>query len=291
MSAPLISDVALWANCARSLVSSLSSLAEDTVRPRFDRARVSNKPDGSILTDADLAVQRALPCILERIYPAPLLGEEMPADEQDALWRAGIRGDTALWIADPIDGTANFASGLPWFAISVALMHNGKTVLGATVAPALNRHWHASAGGGSFCNDQSLRLSQYPDRLRDCIIGVDMTYLPESLRHKIANISPAGIANGYGQTSPWRGWRSLGASTLEWCALASGQIQAYVHGGQMPWDAAAGRLILEEAGGYSATLNAILEHHPNGTLCPTAFAAATPGIWQAWQQWLREHQD
>ncbi len=290
MSAPLISDIALWANCARSLVSSLSSLAEDTVRPRFDRARVSNKSDGSILTDADLAVQAALPGILERIYPAPLLGEEMPAAEQNALWRDGVRGDTALWIADPIDGTANFASGLPWFAISVALMHNGKTVLGATVAPALNQHWHASAGGGSFCNDQPLRLSHHPDRLRDCIVGVDMTYLPEPLRHQIANISPAGIAHSDDQTTPWRGWRSLGASTLEWCALASGQIQAYVHGGQMPWDAAAGRLILDEAGGRSTTLNAILGQPHDGALCPTAFAAAAPGVWPAWQQWLREHQ-
>lgn len=290
MSAPLISDTALWSTCARHLVTALAHLADIEVRPRFDCARVSNKADGSLLTDADLAVQQALPAILERIYPAPLLGEEMPHAEQSALWQSAQDGKAAHWIADPIDGTANFACGLPWFAISVALMHQGHIVLGATVAPALNRHWHASIGGGSFCNDQPLRLGRLPDRLNNCIVGVDMTYLPQTIRQQIANISPAGITHGDNQIAPWRGWRSLGASTLEWCALASGQIQAYVHGGQMPWDAAAGRLILAEAGGHSAPLNTLLQKPHDEALCPTAFAAAAPGVWLAWQQWLREHQ-
>jgi myo-inositol-1(or 4)-monophosphatase len=290
MSAPLISDTALWATCARHLVSALVHLADTEIRPRFECARVSTKADGSVVTDADLAVQQALPSILERIYPAPLLGEEMPSAEQSALWRSAQEGKVSLWIADPIDGTANFASGLPWFAISVALMHQGHIVLGATVAPALNKYWHASIGGGCFCNDQAHRLGPQPDRLNHCIVGVDMTYLPHTLRQKIANISPAGIANGDHQIAPWRGWRSLGASTLEWCALATGQIQAYVHGGQMPWDAAAGRLILEEAGGFSLPLCTVLQHPLDVSLCPTGFAAASPGVWPAWQTWLREHQ-
>ena len=290
MSAPLISDTALWANCASSLASALSQLGDAEVRPRFDCARISSKADGSLLTDADLAVQQALPAILERLYPAPLLGEEMPTAEQSALWQGAEDGDSALWIADPIDGTANFASGLPWFAISVALMLHGKIVLGATVAPALNQYWHASLGGGSFCNGQTLRLHKAPSDLHDCLVGVDMTYLPEVLRQRIANISPAGITNSLNQRAPWRGWRSLGASTLEWCALASGQLHAYVHGGQMPWDAAAGRLILAEAGGYSAPLTEILQYQSDTGLNPRAFAAASPGVWPTWQQWLREDQ-
>lgn len=289
MSASLISEKALWANCARQLVSALGHLADAEVRPRFDCARVSNKADGSVVTDADLAVQQALPGILERIYPAPLLGEEMTLAGQSALWQYAQDGKSSLWIADPIDGTANFASGLPWFGISVALMHQGHIVLGATVAPALNQYWHASIGGGCFCNEQLRQLSQQPDQLINCIIGVDMTYLPQKMRQQIANISPAGITNGDNQTAPWRGWRCLGASTLEWCALASGQIQAYVHGGQMPWDAAAGRLILAEAGGHSAPLDVLMQQPSDERLNPTAFAAASPGVWPAWQAWIREH--
>ncbi len=257
--------------------------------PRFSHARVYTKGDGSLLSDADLAVQNALPDILSEIFPAPLLGEEMPAEIQRQLWQECLSGKTSLWIADPIDGTTNFANGLPWFAISVALVHKGAAVLGATIAPALGQNWHASLGGGSFCNGTRLALGQEPRRLKDCVVGVDMTYLPAHSRQQIANISPAGIAREEGQTTPWRGWRSLGSSALEWCALASGQLNAYVHGGQMPWDAAAGRLILAEAGGHSDKLTHVLglsEYGP--TLSPTGYAGAAPGVWNAWQQWLRD---
>ena len=289
MSAPLISETAFWAIVAIELKQSLEALALQEVLPRFEHAQVTIKQDGSLLSDADLAVQQALPATLEAIYPAPLLGEEMPAVRQNQLWQDCINGRSALWIADPIDGTTNFASGLPWFALSVALVHQGVTVVGATIAPALQQSWHGSLDGGSYCNDKRLALTETPRTLRDCLIGVDMTYLPASLRQQIANISPAGIANGDTQTSPWRGWRSLGASTLEWCALASGQINAYVHGGQMPWDAAAGRLILAEAGGRSDKLAHVLGLSQHATsLSPIGYAAAAPGVWNAWQQWLRD---
>ncbi|MEN9902333.1 MAG: hypothetical protein RL651_997 [Pseudomonadota bacterium] len=289
MSAPLISETALWATCAIELNQALERLASQEVLPRFAHARVSTKADGSLLSDADLAVQNALPHILSEIFPAPLLGEEMPAETQRQLWQDGQSGKTPLWIADPIDGTTNFAHGLPWFAISVALVHKGTTVLGATIAPALAQNWHASLGGGSFCNGKRLTLGQEPLRLKDCVVGVDMTYLPAQLRQQIAHISPAGIAREDQQTAPWRGWRSLGASTLEWCALASSQLNAYVHGGQMPWDAAAGRLILSEAGGYSDKLAHVLglSQHASA-LSPTGYAAAAPGVWTTWQQWLRD---
>lgn len=291
MSSPLISDTAFWAACARALCHELHQLVQQEVLPRFERAHIVQKADGSLLSDADTAVQHALPAILSAIYPAPLLGEEMPVEAQAALWQASREGHSALWIADPIDGTTNFVHGLPWFATSVALVYQGKTVLGATLAPALNRIWHASLGGGSFCNDMTLQLPPMPRRLKDCVVGVDMTYLPATLRHHIADLSPAGISHGDGQSNPWRGWRSLGASTLEWCALASGQIQAYIHGGQMPWDAAAGKLILAEAGGFSATLDDIL-HQPAASpsmLAPTGYAAAAPSIWPLWQHWLQQH--
>lgn len=288
MSSPLISDTAFWATCTQALCHELHRLVQQQVLPRFERAHIVHKADGSLLSDADTAVQQALPEILSAIYPAPFLGEEMPAEVQTALWQSSQTQDSLLWIADPIDGTTNFAHGLPWFATSVALVCRGQTLLGVTVAPALNRIWHASLGGGSFCNDAALQLPTSPKHLKDCVVGVDMTYLPAPLRHRIADLSPAGVANGDGQSNPWRGWRSLGASTLEWCALASGQIDAYIHGGQMPWDAAAGRLILAEAGGYSAPLNDILGHQSTtiATLRPTGFAAAAPSIWPLWQDWL-----
>ncbi len=285
MSDPLISDRALWAGCAVTVAALLRDIAAREIFPRWQSLHVDHKSDGSLLSDADTAVQQALAQALPGIYPAPLLGEESQVNEQAALWREANRAQTPLWIADPIDGTSNFVAGLPWYAISVALMHQGKTVVGVTYAPALDGLWHATLDGGAFFNNQRLTLATAVRPLKSCLIGVDMTLLPQALRQTIANISPSGLTQSADQTSPWRGWRSLGASTLEWCALASGQIQAYVHGGQMPWDAAAGRLILAEAGGFSAVLtNTTMADRP----LPTAYAAAAPSVWPQWQAWLDE---
>lgn len=293
MSGPLISDTALWASCAQSVADLLCTIAAQEVLPRWQSVRVDHKADGSLLSDADTAVQRALAESLPSVYPAPLLGEESAPTEQLALWHAANAPSTSVWIADPIDGTTNFVSGLPWYAISVALMHQGQMVVGVTYAPSLNTLWHASLGGGAFMNGQVLTLPLTTRPLRTCLVGVDMTFLPQHLRQIIANVSPSGLSDNASQAATWRGWRSLGASTLEWCALASGQIQAYIHGGQMPWDAAAGRLILAEAGGHSAPLHETLSSEtPVNTkpesLLPTAYAAAAPGVWLAWQAWLRE---
>jgi fructose-1,6-bisphosphatase/inositol monophosphatase family enzyme len=292
MSAPLISDTALWANCARTVADLMRDIAAQEVLPRWQSVRFDFKADGSLLSEADTAVQQALARTLFDIYPAPLLGEESPTEEQSTLWNLSDKPNTTLWIADPIDGTTNFVSGLPWYAISVALVHQSQTVVGVTYAPSLGNLWHASLGGGAFCNDQPVLLPQAVRPLRSSLIGVDMTFLPAYLRAAIAHCSPSGLSRDSDQSAPWRGWRSLGASTLEWCALASGQIQAYVHGGQMLWDAAAGRLILAEAGGHSTTLEQIMQPLSNPStaatrLGPVGYAAAAPGVWQDWQSWLR----
>jgi myo-inositol-1(or 4)-monophosphatase len=292
MSEPLISHTALWASCAQSVADLLRTIAAQEVLSRWQSVQVDHKADGSLLSDADTAVQRALAESLSSVYPAPLLGEESAPTEQLALWHAANASNTSVWIADPIDGTSNFVSGLPWYAISVALMHQGQMVVGVTYAPSLNTLWHASLGGGAFMNGQMLTLPLTTRPLRSCLVGVDMTFLPQHLRQIIANVSPSGLNDNANQAAAWRGWRSLGASTLEWCALASGQIQAYIHGGQMPWDAAAGRLILAEAGGRSATLNEIIPELKRGSatsnvLASTAYAAAAPGVWHTWQDWLQ----
>lgn len=290
MTESLISKTALWATCAHAVAELLRRIAQEDLLPRWQSLRVDAKADGSLLSDADTAVQHALAQALPGIYPAPLLGEESAIETQTALWPTTGLADATLWIADPIDGTTNFVSGLPWYAISVALVHQGETVVGVTYAPALHSLWHASLHGGAFLNGQRLQLGRSPTALRDAVIGIDMTYLPTKLRRAIADCSPSGLCRGPEQTAPWRGWRSLGASTLEWCALASGQIHAYVHGGQMPWDAAAGRLIVREAGGHSAPLPQVLGQPTSAAdLQPTAYAGATPGVWQAWQTWLGEH--
>jgi Archaeal fructose-1,6-bisphosphatase and related enzymes of inositol monophosphatase family len=105
------------------VIALVRQVARDEVMPRYLKVAHSHKTDGSMCTEADVACQHALTAGLREIAPYPVLGEEMTEEEQIALWAAGTEG---LWCIDPIDGTSNFVNGIPYFALSVALMKNGK---------------------------------------------------------------------------------------------------------------------------------------------------------------------
>jgi len=122
-------------NLRHKLEAVLYQAAQEEVMPRFRRVAVTRKPDGSFLTEADLACQQALQRLLPALVDCPVLGEEMTSQEQEALWRDHA---DALWVVDPIDGTTNFAHGMPVFSISAALLRQGQPVLAATLLPALD---------------------------------------------------------------------------------------------------------------------------------------------------------
>lgn len=94
--------------------------------PRYLQVERIYKADGSFYTEADLAAQTSLLEKLHGIYPVAMIGEEMTDSQQQAQWQAGEEG---IWSIDPIDGTSNFMNGLPYFAVSVALMREGRSIL------------------------------------------------------------------------------------------------------------------------------------------------------------------
>ena len=122
------------------VIQTLRNIAQTEVMPRFLRVESTRKSDGTLFTEADLATQQALARCLPEILPYPVLGEEMTPDEQHALWDANPDG---LWVVDPIDGTTNFIHGLPYFAISVALMRQGRSELGVIYNPVSNEMFYA----------------------------------------------------------------------------------------------------------------------------------------------------
>ncbi|MFP4063521.1 MAG: inositol monophosphatase family protein [Halochromatium sp.] len=212
----------------------LREIAGDELLPRFAQADAREKADGSLVTDADLAVQRRLLTALAERWPLiPLLGEEMPAAEQARLL---ADQDAALWCLDPLDGTSNFTCGFPGFCISLALLRAGQVELGLVLDPLRDECFSARRGQGAQLDGQPIRPYSPGVQLGDCLAMIDFKRLPK-----------ARVADLFGADS-FRSQRNLGAVALEWCWLGAGRFQLYLHGGQGLWDHAAGRLIAEEAG-------------------------------------------
>jgi myo-inositol-1(or 4)-monophosphatase len=220
--------------------------------------------------NTDLAAQHALEAALKAIAPYPVLGEEMEDAEHQAHWLAGSAG---LWCVDPIDGTTNFVSGLPFFAMSIALLKQGRTVLGVVYDPQADECFYAEAGGGAFLDGEPLPLKTPPEALNRSIAGVDFKRIPRALAGRLA------------AEHPYSSQRNLGASTLDWCYLAAGRIHLYLHGGQKLWDYAAGALILEEAGGCVSRVDGS-DFWAGEPWTRSVAAAATPDLHAQWRNWL-----
>lgn len=256
------------------VIATVRSVAATEVMPRFLRVGHSRKEDGTLFTEADLACQRALETQLRLILDCPVIGEEMSREEQEAQWEAA--GDQPVWVFDPIDGTTNFVHGLPYFAISVALMHRGRTELAVTYNPVSDELFYAERGKGAFLNGNRLPLKKHVPAIKDAVAGVEIKWLGGRLPARLSSLAPYGSQ------------RNFGASTLDWCFLAAGRLDLYIHGGQRLWDYAAGALILEEAGGCIASIwHDDYWNEPLWTR--SAVAALNPELFAQWHQWVKSN--
>jgi myo-inositol-1(or 4)-monophosphatase len=245
-------------------------VAKEELLPRFARAERQFKGDGSIVTSADLAVQQRITSVLDRLTPGiPVLAEEMSAPQQESM--LGV-GESGLWCLDPVDGTSNFAAGIPFFSISLALIAKGMPVFGLVYDPLRDECFWARRGEGAWLDRERLYPGAVDLPLHRCIAMIDTKRLGPRAGRFIA--SP-----------PYGSQRSFGSVALEWCWLAAGRCQVYVHGRQALWDYAAGLLILQEAGGKAMTLEGESVFLPR--LVPrTVFAASTPALFDAARSWL-----
>ena len=255
-----------------ALIELVRQVARQEAMPRFLRVRRELKDDGTLFSEADLAVQRALVDRLLEIRQAPIIGEEMTAAEQQAAWDADADG---LWCIDPIDGTTNFINGLPLFAISVAWLCGGKARLGVTYNPVTDEMFYARDGGGAYLNGQRLPLRTSTHEISRGVANIDFKRTPKAIADRIA-LDP-----------PFYSQRNLGTSTLEWCYLAAGRLDLFVHGGQRLWDYAAGRVMLAEAGGFVCTLDCD-DFDAAPPWQRSVVAALDPAVFAAWRTWLRE---
>jgi myo-inositol-1(or 4)-monophosphatase len=257
-----------------NLCTVLRDAAQAEIMPRFRNVSSQAKADGSLVTAADLGAQQRIMESLKRLRPEiPLLGEEMTAWEQASLLEDA---DTGVWCLDPLDGTSNYACGYPYFGVSLALLKGGEPVLGTIYDPVRNECFCAERGAGAWIDGESLRSVSDRQELGDCLALVDLKRLP-----------PQDLSR-MGGDAPFRSQRNLGSVALDWCWLAAGRGQLYLHGGQKLWDYSAGRLIATEAavpsclfrrGGFEAPSGLSLEPR-------MAVAAANRALFERWVSWL-----
>jgi myo-inositol-1(or 4)-monophosphatase len=254
-----------------ALTNAIRHVAVNEIMPRYLKVARQHKDDGSFCTEADTAAQAALVGLLRGVADCPVLGEEMSDAEQHALWACGAEG---LWCLDPIDGTSNFVNGLPYFAVSAALLRHGRPVVGAVYDPVADEMFCAQKGKGAWLNGEPLPIKAFcPAGLSAAIAGVDFKRLSPRLRERLA------------VDHPYRSQRNFGASALDWCYVAAGRFDIYLHGGQRLWDYAAGVLILEEAGGRMCALDGG-DFWGGGPWERSVIASLRPSIFEGWRDWV-----
>ncbi|SFK80562.1 myo-inositol-1(or 4)-monophosphatase [Nitrosomonas aestuarii] len=259
------------------IIAIVREVAQQEVMPRYMRVARQVKADGSSFTEADIAAQKVLLQALQTIRPGAVMGEEMSQEAQEVQWLKGINGEAeGLWSVDPIDGTSNFLNGLPYFAISVAWMVQGKSELGVVYNPVTDEMYYAEKGCGAFLNNKPLPIKRNASILSSAIANVDLKRLHKKLATEVA-------AN-----PPYASQRNYGACALEWCYTAAGFFDLYLHGGQKPWDYAAGSLILEEAGGHMSGFE-YDDYWAGSPWRRSVIAALDAALFEQWRDWVREH--
>jgi myo-inositol-1(or 4)-monophosphatase len=200
-----------------------------------EQLQVSVKGPGDFVSRADRTAETTIREMLTEARPTyGFLGEEGGA-------KAG-EDPTRRWIVDPLDGTTNYLHGLPHWSVSIALEHKGQIVAGVVHDPVKDETFWAERGEGAWLNDTRLRVSGR-SRLIDCLFGTGIPFaskktLPAMLQD-LARLMPecAGV-------------RRLGSAALDLAYVAAGRQDGYWEREILPWDIAAGMLIVTEAGGF-----------------------------------------
>jgi len=196
--------------------------------------KVSSKEGvNNLVTEADHASEQAIIQIIKNDFPQHfILSEEtgeMPSDSN------------IKWIIDPIDGTVNFANGIPICAISIGVEKDGEMILGAVYNPFMNELFFAEKGRGATLNGKNIRVSEKPEVIKSCLVtGFPYTYTETS--NSPIRVFEKLIKEGVPV-------RRLGSAAIDLCWVAAGRFDGFYEHHLQAWDTAAGFLMVEEAGG------------------------------------------
>ncbi|OIO67386.1 MAG: inositol monophosphatase [Zetaproteobacteria bacterium CG1_02_53_45] len=217
------------------LADILKRAGKEIVLPAYAASVVvsSGKSDGSIVTETDLSCQSYIQAELAWLDDGiAFLGEEMTEAEQLACLH---NSNGSYWCLDPLDGTTNFATNLPGFALSLALIENGLVELACIFDPVRDELFTARRGTGARLNGTPITASA------ETVLANAVGYIDFKRLQRDSAIAFACNRN-------YRSQRNLGSCALEWAWLGAGRGQFIIHGGEKVWDFSAGSLIAAEAG-------------------------------------------
>jgi myo-inositol-1(or 4)-monophosphatase len=191
------------------------------------------------VTEVDLEAEEAIKAVLETHFPEDaILAEEAGG----ADWRMG-----RVWIVDPLDGTVNFVNRIPQVAVSVALWDDGKPMVGVIEDVAREEEYVSALGEGAHCNGLPIHVSETAS-LQDSLLVTGFPYDRQEHASAYLHVMEEVMTKS-------RGIRRMGAAALDMAWVARGRFDGYwEHGGPYgvkPWDAAAGTLLVTEAGGMA----------------------------------------
>jgi len=195
---------------------------------------VANKEGiNNLVTEGDHASEKAIIEHIRESFPDHyILSEEAGENATNSPFK---------WIIDPIDGTVNFANGIPVCCVSIAVEQHGKMILGAVYNPFMNEFFFAEKGGGAFLNEKPIHVSAQTEVKNACMVtGFPYTYLdsPNGPLQVFSRLIRKGIPV-----------RRLGSAAIDLCWVAAGRFDGFYEHKLQAWDSSAGFLMVEEAGG------------------------------------------
>jgi myo-inositol-1(or 4)-monophosphatase len=248
-------DLDLRLLTARAVVREAGKLAHDYFSRRA-QLEVEHKGMQDVVSIADRAVEELIRERLGGAFPEDdLLGEEGGGAER--------RPGAALWVIDPIDGTANFLRGMPYWCVALACVLDDRVEIGVTYDPVHDDLFWARRGGGAHRNQCPIRVTGGADPQR-AVIGSTFTFKMkiETYSNLLDGILRAGADH-----------RRMGSTALMMCHVADGRLDGCLTGYCNSWDVIGGLLLVEEAGGIASDFIA-----DNGLMAAGGALACTPGL-------------
>jgi myo-inositol-1(or 4)-monophosphatase len=204
---------------------------------------VKEKSRADLVTDADTASQRIVKDALLAAFPDhQFLGEEDSVGK--AVEETRPKGNTPIWVVDPLDGTSNYVHDVPAYCVSIGLFAGGRPVVGVIHDPRQNEVFTAAAGLGAFLNGKPIRVSTVPS-LRD---GMIATGFPANYQKQLRNLDAWRRVSVHAQSL-----RRTGSTALNMAYVAAGRFDGYWAYDNFAWDVMAGAVLIAEAGGTLTT--------------------------------------
>jgi myo-inositol-1(or 4)-monophosphatase len=204
----------------------------------------------NLVTEYDTAAEKLIITEIHKHFPEhSILAEESGSTIKNT--------NTVVWIIDPLDGTVNFAHGVPVFSVSIAATVEGKVVCGVIYQPMTNELFVAEKNKGAYLNGRKLSVSN-TERFENALMSTGFPYNvdkdPLQCIEKFAKIQTQGVPI-----------RRLGSAAIDLAYLAAGRFDTFWEVGLHPWDVAAGKLLIEEAGGtvtaWDGSLHEVIGYH------------------------------